>query len=104
MYVLGRRKVSDLRLYSLGGAALWWALLRAGVSADIAGVATALCVSTKAVVKSSSGSLERLTDRAISRLSPFSTFGIMPIFALANTAVPFKGLLASGASEAAKFA
>ena len=72
-----------MRVYSAGGAALWWCLLRSGVSADVAGVLTALCLSTRAMHEG-----ERLSERLITRLSPLSTFFIMPVFALANTAVP----------------
>ena len=46
---------------AVGGAALWWCLLRAGVSADVAGVLVALCVSTGAVVgKSEGGEVSRV--------------------------------------------
>lgn len=103
MCAMGHRKVADLRLYSAGGVALWWAMMSAGISADIAGVVTALTISTRAVVKSTDGkstdgNFERLTDRAIAHLSPLSTFFIMPVFALANTAIPMS-TSAAGAAQ-----
>lgn len=90
-----RKMQSDVRVYSAGGVALWWCLLRSGVSADVAGVLAALCLSTRAMYDG-----ERLSERLIMRLSPLSTFFIMPVFALANTAVPLGGVFAS-ASRAA---
>ena len=98
---LNRRCTNDVRLYSAGGLALWWCLLRAGVSSDIAGVLTALCLSTRAVVRLDDGTSERLSERLITRLSPLSTFFIMPVFALANTAVPLGGLFAGAIAVAA---
>lgn len=99
---LGRKRNSDMRLYSAGGALMWWCLLRSGISADIAGVLTALCLSTRAVVAvDGDGGTERLSERLITRLSPLSTFFIMPAFALANTAVPLGGVLSVGAGAAA---
>jgi NhaA family Na+:H+ antiporter len=93
--VLGRRQATagaDAKLFAVGGVALWWSLLRAGISADIAGVVAGLCVSTRAMVGS-----EPLTERLIMRLAPLSAFLIMPAFALANTAVPIGAALGAGA-------
>ena len=100
--VIGRKGSSDLRIFSAGGFGLWWCLLRAGVSADVAGVLVTLCVSTRTVVDGASGP-EELNERLIARLSPLATFVIMPAFSLANTAVPLRGALAaSGRSSAAR--
>mmetsp|Transcript_25367 Transcript_25367/g.81424 ORF Transcript_25367/g.81424 Transcript_25367/m.81424 type:complete len:257 (-) Transcript_25367:199-969(-) len=96
----GRTGSSDLKAFAAGGAALWYCLLRAGINADIAGVLSAFCISTRAQHTAPSGVSEALTHRAVVRLSPLSTFGIMPLFALANTAVPL-GAPATGAAAAA---
>ena len=108
---LGRRKSRNLKAYSAGGAALWWCLLRAGVSADVAGVLVAMCISTNAVVGDELSSVdgpeddeenpflpppELLNERLITLLSPVATFFIMPAFALANTAVPLSGAIFVG--------
>lgn len=95
---VGRTKnFSDMKVFSAGGFALWYCLLRAGVCSDIAGVLAALCVSTQALVRSPKGP-ERVTDRVITKLAPFSTFFIMPLFALCNTAVRFGGGAAAAAA------
>ena len=101
--VAGARQITDARVFAAGGAALWWCLLRAGVSADIAGVLVALCISTRAMVDAN-GQPELINERLITRLSPLATFIIMPLFALANTAVPLRGVLAAGTGEAARYA
>jgi NhaA family Na+:H+ antiporter len=88
-------KDADARVFALGGVALWWCLLRAGVSADIAGVVAGMCVSTRAMYKG-----EPIMERLIHRLSPLATFGIMPVFALANTAVPLGQALSGGVQAA----
>lgn len=95
--MIGRRQVTNARVFAAGGAALWWCLLKAGVSADIAGVLTALCISTRAMVEQD-GEPELLTERLVTRLSPLNTFFIMPLFALANTAVPLGGVLKTTAA------
>ena len=100
--VLGRAGSSDLRLFGAGGAGLWYCLLRSGVNSDVAGVLAAMCISTRAMVKLPSGKPERLTERAIRRLSPFTALGVMPLFALANTAVRLGGpVAATGLSASA---
>ena len=45
---IGRSGSSDIKPFAVGGVAMWWCLLRAGVAADIAGVVAALCISTNA--------------------------------------------------------
>jgi len=101
---LGRRGSSDLRIFSAGGVGLWWCLLRSGVNSDVAGVLAAMCISTRAMVQPPSGAPERLTERAIRRLLPFTALGVMPLFALANTAVKLGSSTAVGGSAAASAA
>ena len=91
----GPRKCGDARVFTVGGLALWWSLLKAGIGAEVAGVLAALCVSTDATVK---GTSDRLANRLIARLSPIATFGIMPIFALANTGVNLGEVASAGAA------
>ncbi|TGE23764.1 Na+/H+ antiporter NhaA [Hymenobacter aquaticus] len=75
LILLNRLKVSWLPLYFLLGLALWFFVLKSGVHATIAGVLLALTIPTDAIEK-----LEAALHKPISYL-------ILPIFALANTAI-----------------
>src|SRR5688572_25300163 len=69
--------------YLIGGALMWWLLLRSGVHATIAGVALAFAIPyspREADTESPSHRLELLLHRPV-------PFIILPIFALANTGV-----------------
>ncbi|KAJ1632643.1 Na+/H+ antiporter 1-domain-containing protein [Pavlovales sp. CCMP2436] len=103
--VVGRRQAKtggDAKVFVVGGAALWWLLLRSGVSADIAGVVVGMSVSTRALVGADGNGKggEQLTERLIEWLAPLATFVIMPVFALANTAVPLGEALSASALTA----
>lgn len=99
--LIGRAGSSDLRIFGAGGAGLWYCLLRSGVNSDVAGVLAAMCISTRAMVALPTGQSERLTERAIRRISPFTALVVMPLFALANTAVKLGGATATSAAAAA---
>ena len=101
LVLLGRKGSSDLRIFGAGGVGLWYCLLRSGVNSDVAGGLAAMCISTRAMVQPPTGQPERLTERAIIRISPFTALGVMPLFALANTAVKLGGGAASSAAGAA---
>ncbi|TGE28015.1 Na+/H+ antiporter NhaA [Hymenobacter metallicola] len=72
---LNRLRVSWLPLYFLLGIGLWFFVLKSGVHATIAGVLLALTIPTDAIER-----LEASLHKPISYL-------ILPIFALANTAI-----------------
>ncbi|PXV67550.1 NhaA family Na+:H+ antiporter [Dysgonomonas alginatilytica] len=80
--VLNRFKVHSLIPYFIGGAAMWYFMLQSGVHATIAGVLLALVIP----------SADRKDGRSPSfmvmhKLHLPVTFIILPVFALANTAV-----------------
>jgi len=95
--VVGNKRSSSLPFFAGAGALLWYCLLCSGVNADIAGVITGLCVSTAATVKGKDGTEKSFAEGLIGYLSSLSTFAIMPLFALANTAVKLGGLSAGTA-------
>lgn len=89
MYILNHKKIKSLPWYFLGGALLWYCLLKSGVHPTIAGVVTAFMIPfSKEEEKSPLHRLEHALH------SPVNFF-IMPAFALWNTAVP----LSSGGAE-----
>src|SRR5262249_48880257 len=83
--VMSRVHIDHPLAYVVPGIALWWCLHEAGVEPTLAGVILGLL--TPARPRRGVHVLERLELR----LHPFSTFVIVPIFALANAGVVFGG-------------
>jgi len=83
LFTCNRWRVRLLWPYLLGGGAMWFCMFRSGVHATIAGVllASAIPFTEKSEDKASpSHRLESWLQRPVS-------FGIMPLFALANTGI-----------------
>ena len=80
---LNRLRVIALAPYIVGGALMWFLLLRSGVHATIAGVVLAFAIpftAKRSDQPSPSGRLEHFLQKPVA-------FVILPIFALANTAM-----------------
>jgi len=88
MYIMNRRGVIALAPYLLLSLVLWAAVLKSGVHATLAGVVAALFIPYRALPGDSQTQLERLEHD----LHPVVVFAILPLFAFANTGVPFAGL------------
>ncbi len=86
--VLNRRGVLGMAPYMLVGLVLWAAVLKSGVHATLAGVVTALFIPFKRLSGESRTQLEILEHD----LHPAVAYGILPLFAFANAAIPFDGL------------
>lgn len=84
LLALNRRwRVMALWPYLLGGALMWWLMLKSGIHATIAGVMLAFAIpfsSRSEDSQSPSHRLEKILHRP-------AAFLILPIFALANTAI-----------------
>lgn len=83
LYLLGRFRIVALAPYLIGGALMWYLMLRSGVHATIAGVLLAFAIPSSAFrddEKSPSHRLEHWLHKPVA-------FGVLPIFALANTGV-----------------
>jgi Na+:H+ antiporter, NhaA family len=81
--VLNRLRVMSLIPYMIGGAIMWYFMLKSGVHATIAGVLLAFAIPFTPIVddeESPSYILEHFLHKPV-------TFLILPIFALANTGV-----------------
>lgn len=89
LLVLNRLKVHVLPPYLLLGAVMWWLMLRSGVHATLAGVLLAFAIPFG---DGSEGSISYRLQHFLHR--PVA-FGVLPLFALANTCV----LLAPGWTE-----
>ncbi len=87
LLALNRLRVIALWPYLVGGALLWFLVMKSGVHATIAGVLLAFAIpfSTRAEDEASpSHRLEHFLHRPVA-------FGILPLFALANTGITIDG-------------
>jgi NhaA family Na+:H+ antiporter len=94
LFILGRLRVLSLVPYMIGGAVMWYLMLKSGVHATIAGVLLAFTIpfSVKNGASDSASGSEENEDSPSHYLEhilhkPVS-FIILPIFALANTGIP----------------
>jgi NhaA family Na+:H+ antiporter len=85
LLVLNRMKVRNLIPYLLGGLAMWYFMLHSGVHATITGVLLAFAIPFgNGDERSSSYILQHFLHRPVA-------FVVLPIFALANTAIVLGG-------------
>ncbi len=84
MAVISKRNIHSPYPYILGGLLMWYAFLRAGIHPTVAGVLTGFLIPA--------GNEGNQHDHPLHhwehRLSPWSAFLIMPIFALGNAGIP----------------
>ncbi|MGB8190502.1 MAG: Na+/H+ antiporter NhaA [Chitinophagaceae bacterium] len=83
LFIAGKRKIYSLPLYLAGGVIMWYCMLKSGVHASIAGVLLAFAIPFhKDDDKNISYKLQHFLHKPVA-------FIILPIFALANTAIIF---------------
>ena len=80
LFWLSRRNVQSVLLYLIGGGLLWYAFLQGGIHPTIAGVL--LGFSIPAGTEETHG--ESLLRKLEHRLTPWSAFFVMPVFALSS--------------------
>lgn len=88
LIALNRVGVSRLSPYVLVGLVLWFAVLKSGVHATLAGVVLGLCIPLHATRGHESASPLRELEH---RLHPWVAYLILPLFALLNAGVSFSG-------------
>jgi NhaA family Na+:H+ antiporter len=88
LLALNRFGVMRIAPYILVGLVLWVCVLKSGVHATLAGVATALLIPARNPAHPSHPPLTRLEHA----LHPWVAFGILPVFAFANAGVSLEGL------------
>jgi len=88
LFLMNRRGVIRVAPYLLVGLVLWAAVLKSGVHATLAGVLIAMFVPFKKLPGENITQLERIEHD----LHPAVVYGILPIFAFANTGIPLAGL------------
>ncbi len=87
LFILNRKNVKSIAAYILVGLFIWICVLKSGVHATLAGVITGLMIplSLPKTVYSPAKAL-------IHSLHPWVAFGILPLFAFANSGISFEGL------------
>jgi NhaA family Na+:H+ antiporter len=90
LYAMGKSGVSQLWIYALGTALLWYAVLMSGVHATIAGVLAATAVP---IIKTPGrpDSTESVLHRLEHKLTPLVAYFIVPLFGFANAGVSLEG-------------
>ena len=91
LFALNRAGVTRLSPYLLIGALVWFAVLKSGVHATLAGVAVAMAIPLRpapAAPDNPESPLHKLEHA----LQPWVAFAIVPIFGFANAGVSFAGL------------
>jgi len=88
LFALNRKGVLSLAPYLLVGVVLWAAVLKSGVHATLAGVLTAFFIPFKKEPGEEKTQLEKLEHD----LHPAVVYGILPLFAFANTGISFDGV------------
>jgi len=92
LIVLNRFKVNSLFPYLIGGAAMWYFMLNSGVHATITGVLLAFTIPFGDGEKSPSFTLQHFLHKPVA-------FFILPLFALANTCLPFGDKILEGLTQ-----
>lgn len=94
MTLMARFNVKRMSWFVPTGASLWYCFMRGGINSDIAGAVTAMFIPCP---NKDCSQLDRLARRWV----PMSSLLIMPLFALANMAVPLFGVAPASASSSA---
>ena len=90
--LLNRAGVTRPAAYVLLGIPLWVAVLKSGVHATLAGVILAMFIPLRVGPSEEPDRTEPPLRRLEHALHPWVAFGVLPVFALANAAVPLAGI------------
>lgn len=88
LYFMNRKGVMNITPYLVVGMVLWTAVLKSGVHATLAGVLLAFFIPLRTPAGIDVSPLEQLEHD----LQPTVAYGILPLFAFANTGVSLQGM------------
>ena len=88
LYFMNRRGMMNITPYLIVGLVLWTAVLKSGVHATLAGVLLAFFIPLRTPAGIQVSPLEQLEHD----LQPTVAYGILPLFAFANTGVSLQGM------------
>ena len=91
LFMLNAKEVTKLTPYMIVGAILWFAVLKSGVHATLAGVVIGFAIPLKG--KKGEHSPLKHMEHA---LHSYVAFGILPLFAFANAGISLEGVSMSG--------
>ncbi|AYO14862.1 Na+/H+ antiporter NhaA [Vibrio owensii] len=91
LFMLNAKNVTKLTPYMIVGAILWFAVLKSGVHATLAGVVIGFAIPLKGN-KGEHSPLKHMEHA----LHPYVAFGILPLFAFANAGISLEGVSMSG--------
>ncbi|OAJ96222.1 Na+/H+ antiporter NhaA [Vibrio bivalvicida] len=91
LFILNAKKVTKLTPYMIVGAILWFAVLKSGVHATLAGVVIGFAIPLQG--KKGEHSPLKHMEHA---LHPYVAFGILPLFAFANAGISLEGVSIDG--------
>ncbi|WP_274882682.1 Na+/H+ antiporter NhaA [Vibrio harveyi] len=91
LFMLNAKEATKLTPYMIVGAILWFAVLKSGVHATLAGVVIGFAIPLKG--KKGEHSPLKHMEHA---LHPYVAFGILPLFAFANAGISLEGVSMSG--------
>jgi NhaA family Na+:H+ antiporter len=90
LFLLNRSRVMSVGPYVVVGLVIWVCVLKSGVHATLAGVATAMAIPLRTQGQSEDGhSPLETTEHA---LHPWVAFAVLPMFAFANAGVSLQGV------------
>ncbi|MCF7502459.1 MULTISPECIES: Na+/H+ antiporter NhaA [Vibrio] len=87
LFMLNNKHVTKLTVYLIVGAILWFAVLKSGVHATLAGVVIGFAIPLKGN-KGDYSPLKHLEHA----LHPYVAFAILPVFAFANAGISLEGI------------
>jgi Na+:H+ antiporter, NhaA family len=88
LFALNRMRVMSVLPYLFIGAIIWVCVLKSGVHATLAGVATAFAIPLRGAADGEQSPLEMLEHA----LHPWVAFVVLPMFAFANAGVSLQGM------------
>jgi NhaA family Na+:H+ antiporter len=88
LFLMNRSRVTSVGPYVIVGLVIWVCVLKSGVHATLAGVATALAIPLRGAGDEGHSPLET-TEHA---LHPWVAFAVLPMFAFANAGVSLQGV------------
>ena len=89
--LLNRKGVYSVAPYAIAGIFVWVCVLKSGVHATLAGVATAFAIPL-APARGPAGAAPSLAGQLEEGLHPWVAFGVLPLFAFANAGVSLSGV------------